>query len=309
MGEILTYCAIAVGIVFVGLLIVAIAVFAKKPQTDNAEEPAAEAAGEAAPAEAFAEPQESAAERKARIKAEKEAAQKAAAEEKAAAKAAKAQKAEVKEAAATVAPVTPVAPVAPVSPAEEADEEGDAASFEDETAGDEVRETYDEATGKRYRYRYEFSFSARLIQATPEQQARYGWVMDEANAHAGVKAEVSWKHQRIAAGRKTLAVVFFQGTQMCMAFAIDPEDIEGEPKFRLTDVSNVKRFKSTPYLLKITSDAKARYAQELLRLAASEQGIARTQKSAGGEKFSIPFRPTEELVSEGLIKLFTSEIV
>ena len=282
---------------------------------------------------------ESAAERKARLKqekAERKAMQKAAAAEAAAAESAAAPAAEAADEDAAAAEAArkaeeeakraeaeaaararaeeearraAEAATAATSAAEDDDSDENAASFEDESAGDEVTELYDEATGKRYRRRYEFSFSARLIQASPDLQMRYGWLKDVMACYPSLKAEVSWKHGHIAAGRKTIATILFQGTQMCIAFALTPDDIEGEHKFNLTDVSSIKRFKNTPLLLKLTSNAKAQYACELLGLAADVQGIARKGEVTHAEAFSVPYQSTDDLVAGGLVKLFTSEIV
>ena len=280
------------------------------PAEDKA---AAKAAAKAAKAQAKVQAKERAAEEAAARQAQ-EAAAAAQAEQEAAARQAQeaaAARAEAERAAASRASAEAAAHAAAAAAASDSDDDADdnPASFEDESAGDEVTETYDETTGKRYRRRYEFSFSARLIQASPELQMRYGWLKDEMAAYPALKSEVSWKHERIAAGRKTIATILFQGTQMCVAFALGADDLEEEPKFHLTDVSSVKRFKNTPLLIKLTSNAKAKYACELLALAAGVQGIARAGETVNNGVFSIPFRTTDELVSDGLVKLFTSEIV
>lgn len=157
--------------------------------------------------------------------------------------------------------------------------------------------------GKQVYVRYVFSFSAKLIQSPQEVQQRYGEIMDEVNAYAKVKTSVSWRQLRIYQGRKTLAVMLFKGRKLCMAFALNPKDYE-ETKYRGIDLSEVKRFEKTPMLLKLTSPRKVKYAKYLFEQVALANGLEKGEVTA--TEFSLPYRETEQLVAEGLVRKFVS---
>ncbi len=197
----------------------------------------------------------------------------------------------------------------PEQPAEQPDEDEDAEDSEDADDFDKEDDSADYGAtatmvdGKQVYVRYVFSFSAKLIQSPQEVQQRYGEIMDEVNAYAKVKTSVSWRQLRIYQGRKTLAVMLFKGRKLCMAFALNPKDYE-ETKYRGMDLSEVKRFEKTPMLLKLTSPRKVKYAKYLFEQVALANGLEKGEVTA--TEFSLPYRETEQLVAEGLVRKFIS---
>ena len=197
----------------------------------------------------------------------------------------------------------------PEQPAEQPDEDEDAEDSEDADDFDKEDDSADYGAtatvvdGKQVYVRYVFSFSAKLIQSPQEVQQRYGEIMDEVNAYAKVKTSVSWRQLRIYQGRKTLAVMLFKGRKLCMAFALNPKDYE-ETKYRGMDLSEVKRFEKTPMLLKLTSPRKVKYAKYLFEQVALANGLEKGEVTA--TEFSLPYRETEQLVAEGLVRKFVS---
>ena len=151
--------------------------------------------------------------------------------------------------------------------------------------------------------RYKFSFRAKLIQAAEEVQARYGEFSDETLAYAKVKCAISWKQARIYSGRNTLAVVLFKGRKLCVAFALDPAEY-AESKYGGLDVSEIKRFAKTPYLLKLTSARRLRYAKELFAIVAEKHGLIMDEVTC--TEYRLPYQTTEELINEGLVKVLSS---
>lgn len=151
--------------------------------------------------------------------------------------------------------------------------------------------------------RYKFSFRAKLIQAAEEVQARYGEFSDETLAYAKVKCAISWKQARIYSGRNTLAVVLFKGRKLCVAFALDPAEY-AESKYGGLDVSEIKRFAKTPYLLKLTSARRLRYAKELFAIVAEKHGLIMDEVTR--TEYRLPYQTTEELINKGLVKVLSS---
>ena len=146
----------------------------------------------------------------------------------------------------------------------------------------------------------EYSYSAKLYQSSPEQKEFYGAIVQEARAFPKVRRAVSWRQERIYFGRNKLALLVFRGKRLCIALALDPEEWE-ETKYHGLDMGEIKRYEKTPMMLRITSARKAKYACELLRVAAERAGLVRQE--APDERLDLPYRTTEELLDAGLIRM------
>ncbi len=258
---------IALGIACAALAVADIVLFVKKKKpADAAEEPAAEALPEPAEEPAPAPVEEPVAEEPA---AEEPVAEEPAAEEPVA-----------EEPVAAEPAVLPV-----ILPVGEEDE-------------DEWRE------GQEFS-RYNFSFRARLIQSGPEVQSFFGRIMDEINAHEGVKTSTSWRQMRVYKGRKTYALILFKGKTLCVAYALDPAEF-AETKYHGQDMSEVRRFEKTPMLLKVFSERKAGYACRLFAEMFSRDGIARGELVE--TDFSLPYESTRALIERGLVKVMSGDL-
>lgn len=148
-----------------------------------------------------------------------------------------------------------------------------------------VGEEYD---NKRYFVRQSFSFEAKLRASDDEVKRRYEAVYNCFMRYKKVKANRSFRQERIYIGRKTLAVMVFRGKTLCIAFALNPADY-AETKYRGEDMSAVKRYANTPMLLRLTSERRLGYAQYL---------ISRLAEINGAEELSSP-----EYISCDLVKL------
>ena len=152
-------------------------------------------------------------------------------------------------------------------------------------------------------YRMEYSYSAKLYQSSPEQKEFYSTIVQEVRSFPIVKRAVSWRQERIYAGRNKLALLVFRGKRLCIALALDPDEWE-ETKYHGLDVGEIKRYEKTPMMLRITSARKAKYACELLRIAAERAGLVRQEAPA--EELDLPYRTTEELLDVGLIRMIAN---
>ena len=157
-----------------------------------------------------------------------------------------------------------------------------------------------EKRGRTILYRMEYSYSAKLYQSSPEQKEFYNAIVQEARSFPKVKRAVSWRQERIYFGRNKLALLVFRGKRLCIALALDPEEWE-ETKYHGLDMGEIKRYEKTPMMLRITSARKAKYACELLRVAAERAGLVRQE--APDERLDLPYRTTEELLDAGLIRM------
>lgn len=111
---------------------------------------------------------------------------------------------------------------------------------------------------KRFR-----SFRTKLKQADQETKDRYKEFINYSKTIPNVKNSISKKQVRLYKGRKTVAIVFFRGKTICMAFPLDPKIYENT-KYKGIDASSVKRFENTPMLIKLTSNRRLETAKYLL---------------------------------------------
>ena len=149
-------------------------------------------------------------------------------------------------------------------------------------------------------FRYNYSFLAKLALADDAVKEQYASLAEEFSYWNKVKTRTSWKQERVYSGRKNIALVFFRGRKLCVAFALDPAEF-AETKYRGTDVSETKRFAATPMMLRITSPRKLKYAIYLFGVAASRLGLERGESGQG--KPEVRTAAKEELIAEGLIRI------
>ena len=149
-------------------------------------------------------------------------------------------------------------------------------------------------------FRYNYSFLAKLALADDAVKEQYASLAEEFSYWNKVKTRTSWKQERVYTGRKNIALMFFRGRKLCVAFALDPAEF-AETKYRGIDVSETKRFAATPMMLRITSPRKLKYAIYLFGVAASRLGLERGESGQG--KPEVRSAAKEELIAEGLIRI------
>lgn len=194
----------------------------------------------------------------------------------------------------TVKPAEAQKPQEPVSVAE-----APVAAEAEALVPDEIiTESSAETTKYSFDKHSDYSFEARLSLSNELTRFAYAKISVFVRSY-GVKLSRSWRGERIYSGRKTLAVMFFKGSKLSLAFALNPADYEGT-KYHLTDSSDSKRFEKTPALLKITSARKAHYATELLKALFVNEGIP--DKKLEISPIKVPTRTKKTLIKNNLIK-------
>ena len=111
---------------------------------------------------------------------------------------------------------------------------------------------------KRFR-----SFRTKLKQADQNTRDRYKEFINYSKTISNVKNSIGKRQVRLYKGRKTLAIMFFRGKTICIAFPLDPKEYENT-KYKGIDASSVKRFENTPMLIKLTSNRRVETAKYLL---------------------------------------------
>ena len=189
-------------------------------------------------------------------------------------------------------------------PVEEAAEETAVAVEEPEEILDEASEDEEvevDEFGNVVRYRK--SFMARLIQTQNPNQDYYTELKNELLSYKGVKSRLSWNYDSFNKGRKKCAKIAIRGKTLVLYLALDPLD---EEKFHPTkyyqfNAGETKRYAEVPFGMKIRSDRALKYAKELIAILMAELGLEK--REIVQEDYHYPYETTEQLISEGLIKI------
>ena len=156
--------------------------------------------------------------------------------------------------------------------------------------------------------RYSRSFLAKLMMSEPEVKEFYAALATKLLGLEKVRSNLTWNGIRFVAGRKAVAYVTFGGKTLVAYFALDPAAYAAG-KYRLTDVSGVKRFAATPGKLRITSARALSFALRLVNDIAKESDL---------RERAIPIRPIsakdfpsdsfKNLLARGLIRLLKETV-
>ena len=204
-----------------------------------------------------------------------------------------------------------IAPV-PVFVPELVDEEGEEEEEEEEelsvAAEEEEEETavvrsVDEQTGMAIVVRFRKSYTAKLIQSKDETKSYYTYLKNVMLSYKKVKSRISWGHENFNFGRNNIARFTMRGKSLCIYFALDPDDY-ADTKYKV-ERSLSKKYEGVPCLYRIKNARRAKYAVDLIKALMDKYGIV--PGADHNENYYMPYRTTEQLVEEGLIKELVKE--
>lgn len=147
--------------------------------------------------------------------------------------------------------------------------------------------------------KYDYSFTAKLHLASDETRAFYNEISAFVQSY-GLKVSRSWSKERIQLGRKTYAILSFRGLKLAVSFAINPAEYENT-KYKLKDVSSLKKFAQVPAQMKVTSSRKVNWVKELFNDMLSKDGVE--NKNLPANVAEIKPKSKQKLIKENLIKI------
>lgn len=147
--------------------------------------------------------------------------------------------------------------------------------------------------------KYDYSFAAKLSMAGSETREYYKTIMSFVKSY-GLEVSRSWEKERIFLDKKTYAILTFKGFKLAVSYNLDPKEYEGT-KYKLVDVSGVKKYSGASAQLKVTSDRKAGWAIELFEKMFSVDGVEDKKLTVDVEMTEEKTR--EQLIEEKLIKI------
>lgn len=153
--------------------------------------------------------------------------------------------------------------------------------------------------------RYEKSFEAKLRLAGDELKGYFVGLANALLAYDRVKMRTSRAGCTFVCGRTPLARMTLKGKSLYFYAALDPAALP--PAYYVRDVSGVKRYSTTPSLLRVRSDRWMKYALQLVAGLAAEYSLepADAQEGMSEEPLSVddfPMMSFDELLEHDWIR-------
>ncbi len=149
------------------------------------------------------------------------------------------------------------------------------------------------------------SFTAKIRQSDEQVKSYYSDLKNELTSYKKINSNISWHGDRFNFGRDTVAKINICGKTLCFYLALDPNDPEYKSTvYHQKDVGGQKAYESTPFMVKIKSDAAAKKALRLVGYLAEKVG---TEKQEGFEPVDyveeFKYQSTKQLFEDGYIKV------
>ena len=143
------------------------------------------------------------------------------------------------------------------------------------------------------------SFAGKLCQLDNDIKGYYSQVKNSLIEYKKVNARISFNYENFNVGRKSVAKLNVKGKTLVLYLALNPKDYVNT-KYYAKDVSDVKKYKDTPTLVKIKSARGTKYAIELInKLLLGEQKHDNFEPI----KYTEPAKSDAQLLKKGLAKL------
>ena len=155
--------------------------------------------------------------------------------------------------------------------------------------------------------RYRRSYLSRLAQSQGSIQDYYNVIKNLLLSYKGVKSRTSWGFESFNVGRTPLAKFNAKTRTLYVYIALSPEEL-ADTKYNFADMSAKKKYAAVPVLLKVKGDRKFKHALELITKLCEEKLQLPKKKNFTEQDFRMPFKTTEELVQDGIVKMMVAAI-
>ena len=148
------------------------------------------------------------------------------------------------------------------------------------------------------------SFTAKLSQSEENVKVYYSAIKNGLTEYKKINSNISWHGDRFNYGRDTIAKINICGKTLGLYLALDPND----PEFKTTvyhqkDVGKQKAYESTPFMVKIRSEAGMKKALRLVTALAEKLGAQKQNGFVPTDYVAMfPNASDEQLLADGLIK-------
>jgi hypothetical protein len=146
-----------------------------------------------------------------------------------------------------------------------------------------------------------------LAQSQGNIQDYYNAIKNLLLSYKGVKNRVSWGFESFNVGRTPLAKFNAKTRTLYVYIGISPEDL-ADTKYNFTDMSAKKKYAAVPVLIKVKGDRKFKHALEIITKLCEEKLQLPKKKNFSETDYRMPFKTTEELVQDGIVKMMVAAV-
>lgn len=148
------------------------------------------------------------------------------------------------------------------------------------------------------------SFTAKMKQSDDKIKSYYSDIKNELTSYKKINSNVSWHGDRFNLGRDTVAKIGINGKTLCFYIDLDPNDPElKQTVYHQKDVSNQKAYESTPFMVKVKSDAALKKALRLVGILAEKREAEKDEDFAPTDYvLEFAYESTKSLFEAGFIK-------
>ncbi len=148
------------------------------------------------------------------------------------------------------------------------------------------------------------SFTAKMKQSEEQVKVYYSDIKNALTSYKKINSNVSWHGDRFNYGRETVAKIGINGKTLCFYLALDPNDPELKTTvYHQKDVSAQKAYESTPFMVKVKSDAAEKKALRLIGILAEKLGAQEDESFQEVDYVAeFAYESTKRLFEEGDIK-------
>jgi uncharacterized protein YegP (UPF0339 family) len=138
-------------------------------------------------------------------------------------------------------------------------------NFDDEDFAFDIADESATVDGGIIGSKYRRSFRSKLIQGSWENKEFYAIIKNELMSYDKARCNESWGGETYMWGKRTYVRIGMVGKTLCVFLALEPKayaDVYNKLRFR--DVSNVRKYATTPMLMRIKSDLSLRRTLRLI---------------------------------------------
>lgn len=146
---------------------------------------------------------------------------------------------------------------------------------------------------------YNYSLQASLILAKKETKDNYLTLKNFMLQYENITLSQNWKYDNYIYKGKTILKVGINNNTINCYLSVDYID---DSKYKIIDVSHIKKHQTTPVLIKVRGPRLLNYVQELINNNYSNLIIKDEYKK---EELDLPNKNKNQLIEDGLIKITT----
>lgn len=184
---------------------------------------------------------------------------------------------------------------------EDDEEDDDVEDNETETEKEERVAAIHSAPVLAVNQRYNRSYVARLTQSGDKVKGWYSQIKNALASYKKVKSSITWRQEKFVSGGETIAKIALRGRTLCVYLALDVKSVKN------ADVEDVSggAHSATPALIRIRKEQRLQEALTLISSLAKKYSLEEGTKATTDYTKVYPLKTTEQLISEGQVKVIT----